>query len=144
MRAKLNGRNFSCFAVAIGLTMTGCDTLKDSSKQDLLASGGAGACAAASTLVTEQLPVWMRGLVVIGSAAGCGFVGKQIGAYLDESDRQKMNVAAQETLKTGKVQRWQSPDGKKGSTKLVSNPPGTAEGCQTMAQSLTLADGSTK
>jgi surface antigen len=134
-------------AIACLSLIGGCDTIESSDKETIGATAGAAACGVIGTQFGTSLPTWAQPMVVAGGAVACGYVGKQIGAYLDEQDRQSMNEAAQQALKTGKVQSWSSPDGKvKGSAQIVRNavPTDKESNCKTIRQTVTLANGSKK
>jgi surface antigen len=71
-------------------------------------------------------------------------VGGSIGRSLDDQDRQKMEVAAQDALNSNRVQTWGSPDKKtSGTVRPISTTTSAQAGtCRTIQQTVALADGS--
>jgi surface antigen len=67
--------------------------------------------------------------------------GRQIGAYLEAQDRERMNTAAQQALPTGRVQTWSNPQsGVSGSAVASRAPAQSGEECRVVRQTVTLAN----
>ena len=61
-----------------------------------------------------------RVLATLAGAAGGAWIGRQIGAALDERDRQHLAESTQETVVTGEAQEWSNPEsGVQGRTEVV-------------------------
>lgn len=132
------------------ILIAGCSSLENADKKTVGIGIGATACAAAASIFTKNASRFNRALITAGSAAGCGWLGGQIGAYLDEKDREKMNEAAQAALDTGEVQTWDSDENEtSGTAEVIPTAPNSQASaadadCRTIRNTVTLADGSEK
>lgn len=142
-RAKISIAAMSFYLFAI----SACAQIENADKKTVGQGIGAVACGAAGAWVSRNISILTRGTITGASALSCGWLGGQIGAYLDEQDREKMNEAAQAALDTGEVQTWGGDDGEaSGSAEIVRSAADAPVGreCQTVRNTIVLADGSEK
>lgn len=137
----------SFLALTLSLVgLPGCAQLENTDSQTIGASVGAVACGTVGAVLTKNSSKLTRTLATAGAALGCGFIGSQIGSYLDAQDKQKMEDAAQAALATGKPQAWASPNSKTSGTATIipsSTETRTDDGgkCRTVRNAVVLADG---
>lgn len=128
-------------------SISGCAQLENTDNTTAGKTIGAVACGTAGLWLSRNANKLSKGLITAGSAIGCGWLGGQIGAYLDEKDREKMNEAAQAALDTGEVQTWGDTESDtSGTAQIVPTAaavPNRSE-CQTVRNTIVLANGSEK
>ncbi|MGG5812386.1 hypothetical protein [Falsiroseomonas sp. CW058] len=99
---------------------------------------GAFAGGAAGALASRGGPAWLRPLAPLAGALGGALIGRGIGSYLDEQDRQRMNTAAQQALASNRVQTWSNPQS---GVSGQAVPVRASGNCREVRQTITLADG---
>ena len=72
-------------------------------------SAGTGVGAVIGALGGKVLGNGKDEAVLIGAVAG-GWIGHQIGKYLNEQDRQRLAQSSQDAIRTGKTQIWSNPE----------------------------------
>lgn len=127
--------------VAVVLWATGC---AGKSKQEIGGTVGTVAGAVVGSMLGDGAGRGVRELIVAAGAIGGYLVGQQMGKYLDDQDRAKMAVAAQQALETNEIQSWSSKEsGNTGWAEIVAatRDPRTGQKCRTVRNTLVLPDG---
>lgn len=101
--------------IAASFSLNGCQT--GSKEISGTALGGA-----VGGLVGNQFGKgWGQIFATAGGVLVGGFIGNQIGQYLDEADRQKMDMATKKAVLSEKPQTWSNPANKtKGQARVIS------------------------
>lgn len=151
MFLEIRGAAVSAAMLLGALTVVACSQPGDTAKETYGKTAGMTLCrAGAKYLPTEGkslLRIVGGGSTIGASALSCGYLGGQIGAYLDEQDRQKMSDAAQAALDTGKVQTWDSDEtASSGRSEVVKTAHAARQdgNCKTVRNTVVLADGARK
>jgi len=109
---------------------------------------GAGAGGLIGGLVGSQFGSGTGQLIATGVGVGIGaIIGQQVGAYLDERDRQMAQQSTVQTFRTGTTQTWSNPEtGASGTVKPLGGATATSAGatCQLQEQTIALKDGQTE
>ncbi len=98
------------------LMLTACSVTASRQEMGTVLGGALGGLIA-SQVADDNEEAW----IAFGMLAG-GFLGNQLGRYLDERDQQRMAVATQQAAATGVAQTWSNPDnGTAGQARVVSS-----------------------
>jgi len=96
-----------------------------------------GITAAALNGGRRQSSLRRYGVPALGAAGG-GFLGNRVGCMLSQGARDRAKQAVRVTASSGQPQSWASGEsGTSGRTRVVGN----TDGCRTIEQVITLADG---
>lgn len=97
--------------------ISGCETLNSMSKEQIGTSAGV----IAGVVLGEKYCGDNKKACMTLTAAGFGLLGKEIGAYLDKHDREKMALATKNAAALGQTSSWSNPkNGTSGSAKVLS------------------------
>lgn len=124
-------------AVVGSLSLSACESTNQ--------TVGAGAGGVIGGLIGSQFGGGAGQLIATGIGVGAGvLIGQQVGAYLDERDREMAQKSTIQTYQSGATQTWSNPDtGATGTVQPVSQATAVASGdsCQVQEQTIRLKDG---
>lgn len=131
-----NFQTAAALLLAGGLALGGCQSTNQ--------TVGAGAGGIIGGLLGSQFGSGTGQLIATGIGVGAGaLIGQQVGAYLDERDRQMAQQSTIDTYKSGATQTWSNPEtGATGVVRPVAkSTASTGDDCQIQEQTITLEDG---
>lgn len=92
------------FVISVSLTIGGCQT--QMTKENIgTAIGGAVGAVLGNKVADDNKALW-----TVTAAVAVGYLGRQIGRYLDEQDRARMAQATAQAASTGQSRAWVNPE----------------------------------